>query len=105
MSDHAAAPAGAAVPSRFLQGHFRSMAEQLDAATDKLAQQMAAKPRSGVQATKRRLNEIYVKHTGQPYEKIERTLDRDFFMTADEARTFGIVDRVYEKRELPEGAA
>ena len=55
--------------------------------------------------TKRRLNEIYVKHTGQPYEKIERTLDRDFFMTADEARTFGIVDRVYEKRELPEGAA
>jgi len=56
-------------------------------------------------ATKRRLNEIYVKHTGQAYERVERTLDRDHFMTAEEARTFGIVDRVYEKRELPEGAA
>jgi ATP-dependent Clp protease protease subunit len=55
-------------------------------------------------ATKRRLNEIYVKHTGQAYEKVERTLDRDSFMTADEARVFGIVDRVYEKRELPEGS-
>lgn len=56
-------------------------------------------------ATKRRLNEIYVKHTGQPYETVERTLDRDHFMTAEEAKAFGIVDRVYEKRELPEGAA
>ena len=53
--------------------------------------------------TKRRLNEIYVKHTGQPYERVEKTLDRDHFMTAEEARAFGIVDRVYEKRELPEG--
>ncbi|MGD9965369.1 MAG: ATP-dependent Clp protease proteolytic subunit [Hyphomonadaceae bacterium] len=55
-------------------------------------------------ATKRRLNEIYVKHTGQPYERVEKTLDRDHFMTAEEARAFGIVDRVYEKRELPENA-
>ena len=54
-------------------------------------------------ATKRRLNEIYVKHTGQPYDRVEKTLDRDHFMTAEEARTFGIVDRVYEKREIPEG--
>jgi ATP-dependent Clp protease protease subunit len=48
---------------------------------------------------KRRLNEIYVKHTGQPYEKIEKTLDRDHFMTADEAKAFGIIDNVREKRE------
>ncbi len=54
-------------------------------------------------ATKRRLNEIYVKHTGQPYEKVEKTLDRDHFMTAEEAKAFGLVDRVYEKRELTEG--
>jgi ATP-dependent Clp protease protease subunit len=53
-------------------------------------------------ATKKRLNDIYVKHTGQPYERVERTLDRDHFMTADEAKGFGIVDRVYEKRELAE---
>ena len=51
---------------------------------------------------KRRLNEIYVEHTGQDYETIERTLDRDFFMTAEEAKDFGIVDHVYEAREAAE---
>ncbi|MDX2277183.1 MAG: ATP-dependent Clp protease proteolytic subunit [Hyphomonadaceae bacterium] len=56
-------------------------------------------------ATKRRLNEIYVRHTGQPYERVEKTLDRDHFMTAEEARDFGIVDRVYEKREGAESSA
>jgi ATP-dependent Clp protease protease subunit len=56
-------------------------------------------------ATKRRLNDIYVKHTGQPYETVERTLDRDFFMTAEEAKTFGLIDRVYEKREMSEAAS
>ncbi len=50
-------------------------------------------------ATKRRLNQIYVKHTGQPYETIERTLDRDHFMTAEEAQAYGLVDRVFERRE------
>ena len=49
--------------------------------------------------TKRRLNEIYAKHTGQPIEVVEETLDRDHFMTAEEARDWGIVDHVWEKRE------
>ena len=48
--------------------------------------------------TKKLLNEIYVKHTGQTYETIERTLDRDKYMTAAEARDFGLIDHVYEKR-------
>ena len=48
---------------------------------------------------KRRLNEIYVHHTGKDYDTIENTLDRDHFMTADEARDFGIVDRVETKRQ------
>lgn len=47
---------------------------------------------------KRRLNEIYVKHTGQKYDAIEKKLDRDTFMTAEMARDFGIVDRVFEPR-------
>lgn len=47
---------------------------------------------------KRRLNEIYVRHTGRGYDQVETTLDRDFFMSAEEAREFGIVDHVYEKR-------
>ena len=52
---------------------------------------------------KRRLNEVYVKHTGQSYETIEKTLDRDYFMTADQAKEFGIIDRVLNKREDVEG--
>jgi ATP-dependent Clp protease protease subunit len=47
---------------------------------------------------KRRLNEIYVEHTGQSYEVIERTLDRDHFMSAEEAKAFGLVDEVTTKR-------
>ena len=48
---------------------------------------------------KRRLNEVYVTHTGQPYDVIERTLDRDYFMTADQAKDFGLIDRVMSSRE------
>ena len=48
---------------------------------------------------KRRLNEIYVHHTGQNYETIERTLDRDHFMSAEEAKAFGIIDEVTTKRD------
>lgn len=47
---------------------------------------------------KKRLNEVYVEHTGQDYEVIERTLDRDHFMTAEEAKEFGLVDEVIDKR-------
>lgn len=48
--------------------------------------------------TKRRLNEIYVRHTGQDYETIEKTLDRDTFMTPEEAKEFGLIDQVLESR-------
>jgi ATP-dependent Clp protease protease subunit len=47
---------------------------------------------------KRRLNEIYVKHTGQPYEQIEKTLDRDYFLTAQESKEFGLIDKVLSDR-------
>jgi ATP-dependent Clp protease protease subunit len=47
---------------------------------------------------KRRLNDLYVKHTGQEYDTIEKTLDRDHFMNADEAKEFGIVDEVISAR-------
>jgi ATP-dependent Clp protease protease subunit len=56
------------------------------------------------QRLKRRLNEIYVKHTGQDYDTIERALDRDNFMSAEEAREFGIVDRVFTSREEAPGS-
>ena len=51
-----------------------------------------------VESLKRRLNEIYVKHTGQHYEVIETALERDNFMTAETAKDFGIIDAIMEKR-------
>ena len=53
---------------------------------------------------KRRLNEVYVKHTGRDYDTIERTLDRDHFMSAEEARDFGLVDSVLDRRPDEEDA-
>ena len=47
---------------------------------------------------KKRLNEIYVKHTGQPLKKIEDALERDYFLTAEAAKDFGLIDKVIEKR-------
>ena len=54
---------------------------------------------------KKRLNEIYVKHTGQPLKKIEDALERDTFLTAEMAKDFGLVDRVIAKRPLDDLAA
>jgi ATP-dependent Clp protease protease subunit len=47
---------------------------------------------------KKRLNEIYVKHTGQTLKKIEDALERDTFLTAEMAKEFGIIDKVIERR-------
>jgi ATP-dependent Clp protease protease subunit len=47
---------------------------------------------------KKRLNEIYVHHTGQPLKKIEDALERDYFLTAEMAVDFGVVDKVIDKR-------
>ena len=51
---------------------------------------------------KRRLNEIYSKHTGQTVEAVEKMLDRDTYLTAEEAKAFGLVDKILERR--PEAA-
>ncbi|TKJ42102.1 ATP-dependent Clp endopeptidase, proteolytic subunit ClpP [candidate division LCP-89 bacterium B3_LCP] len=48
---------------------------------------------------KRRLNDILVKHTGVPLDKIEKDTDRDYFMTAEEARDYGIIDEVIVDKE------
>ena len=47
-----------------------------------------------------RLNDIYVKHTGQNLKTIEKALDRDTFMTSDDALKFGLIDKVVENREI-----
>jgi ATP-dependent Clp protease, protease subunit len=53
---------------------------------------------------KRRLNEIYVKHTGQPYEIIHTALERDNFLTTEQALEMGLIDRVLTERETMPGA-
>lgn len=48
-----------------------------------------------------RMNELYAKYTGKKIEEIEKAMDRDTFLEADEAKAFGIVDEVYDKRPKP----
>ena len=48
-----------------------------------------------------RLNTLYSKYTGQPLEVIEKAMDRDRFLEADEAKEFGLIDEVFDKRPLP----
>ena len=43
-----------------------------------------------------RLNDLLVKHTGQPLDKIEKDTDRNYFMSAEEAKNYGLIDKVYE---------
>jgi ATP-dependent Clp protease protease subunit len=57
------------------------------------------------EALKRRLNEIYVKHTGQDYETIHNAMERDRFMSVDQALEFGLIDKVITSRDAMETAA
>src|ERR1700754_1203577 len=52
---------------------------------------------------KRRLNEVYVRHTKKSYDLIEKTLDRDYFMTAEQAKEFGLIDKVIKDRDEADG--
>jgi ATP-dependent Clp protease protease subunit len=54
-----------------------------------------------IEALKKRLNEIYVKHTGQDLGAVERALERDNFLTAEAAKEFGLIDQVLLKRPEP----
>ncbi|WP_313615484.1 ATP-dependent Clp endopeptidase proteolytic subunit ClpP [Agrobacterium sp.] len=53
---------------------------------------------------KRRLNEVYVKHTGRTLDEVEKTLDRDHFMDSEEAKEWGVIDRILTSRAEIEGA-
>jgi ATP-dependent Clp protease, protease subunit len=52
-----------------------------------------------------RLNTLYAKYTGKTIEEIEKAMDRDNFLEADEAKAFGLIDDVYDKRPMPADAA
>jgi ATP-dependent Clp protease protease subunit len=57
------------------------------------------------QKLKDRLNEIYVRHTGQPIEAVEAALERDNFMSAEEARAWGLIDSILESRGKADDAS
>ncbi len=50
---------------------------------------------------RRRMNDLYAKYCNQPLEKIEKAMDRDTFLEAEEAKTFGLIDQVFDKRPAP----
>jgi ATP-dependent Clp protease, protease subunit len=54
-----------------------------------------------VESLKKRLNEIYVRHTGQDMKTVEHALERDNFFTAETAKEFGLIDKVLDKRPVP----
>ena len=57
------------------------------------------------QALKDRLNQIYVEHTGQPFEVVEAALERDNFMPPEKAKEWGLIDDIVSKRPIPEDSA
>ena len=58
-----------------------------------------------VESLKKRLNEIYVKHTGRSYEDIHAALERDNFMSAEEAKDWGLIDEIVAPRDKSEASA
>ncbi len=56
---------------------------------------------TGWRRIRHRMNELYAKYTGQPIEVIEKAMDRDKFLSSDEAKEFGLIDEVFDKRPAP----
>ncbi|MFM2409323.1 MAG: ATP-dependent Clp protease proteolytic subunit [Pseudomonadota bacterium] len=54
---------------------------------------------------RKRMNDLYAKYTGKPLKDIEKAMDRDTFLEAEEAKAFGLVDEVYDKRPTPAESA
>ena len=82
---------------RFALPHARIMTHQPSGGFQGQATDIEIHARE-ILSTKRRLNEIYVKHTGQTLAEIEGRMERDSFMSAEQAKEFGLVDEVIDKR-------
>ena len=87
---------------RYALANSRIMVHQPSGGVQGQATDIAIQARE-ILALRARLNEIYVKHTGQSLKKIEDALERDYFLTAEMARDFGLVDKVIDRRleEVP----
>lgn len=78
---------------RFALPHARIMIHQPWGGAQGAASDISIQARE-ILRLREKLNEILVKHTGQPLDKIEKDTDRDFFMSGDEAKAYGLVDEV-----------
>ena len=91
--------AAGAPGKRFALPHARIMTHQPSGGFQGQATDIEIHARE-IMSVKRRLNEIYVRHTGQSLAEVEAIMERDTFMSAMQAKEFGIVDEVIEKRPL-----
>jgi ATP-dependent Clp protease protease subunit len=90
---------------RYALPHSRIMVHQPSGGAQGQATDIEIQARE-ILKVRKRLNEIYVRHTGQPIDAIERKLERDSYMSSEEARDFGLIDHVVDKRpELISDAA
>ena len=94
--------AGGAVEKRYALPNARIMVHQPSGGFQGQAADIEIQARE-ILALRARLNEIYVEHTGQTLKAIEKAMDRDNYMTAVEAKEFGIIDTVVTKRPRPDG--
>jgi ATP-dependent Clp protease, protease subunit len=88
---------------RFALPNARVMVHQPSGGAQGQATEIEIQARE-ILSLRQRLNEIYVKHTGQPIEAIERRLERDSYMSAEEAREFGLIDEVVAERPVSPNA-
>jgi len=96
--------AGGTRGKRYCLPHARIMIHQPSGGAQGQATDIEIQARE-ILALRARLNEIYVRHTGQSYKAIEDALERDKFLTADQAKDFGLVDKVIDKRPEDPAAA
>jgi ATP-dependent Clp protease protease subunit len=82
---------------RYALPHSRIMIHQVMGGTRGQATDIAIEAKE-IQRVKHMLNREYANRTGQPMEKIERDMDRDYFMSAEESKEYGLIDRVVEER-------
>jgi ATP-dependent Clp protease protease subunit len=93
MSMGATLLAGGAPGKRMALPNARILIHQLTGGFSGQATDIEIQAREALD-TRRRLDEILAKHTGQPFERITNDTDRDFFMTSEQAREYGIIDQV-----------
>ncbi len=96
--------AAGAENKRFSLPNSRIMMHQPSGGTQGQATDIEIHARE-ILALRARLNDIYVKHTGQPLDVIESSMDRDKFLSPEEAKDFGIIDQIVVHRPLPEDEA